>query len=61
MRYTPRRSVEALRQKWMTVDPLDEHLSPIGQTLAMASKDPKRFRRLVDYYVMVGVEVKREV
>ena len=51
MRYTPKRSCEALRQSWLTVDPADARLSPKGRSLATAARDPKRFKRLVQYLV----------
>ena len=61
MRFTKKKSVEALRQAWLTVSPEDPNLSPKGRSLAMAARDPKRFGRLVDRLSMIGTESKVEV
>jgi hypothetical protein len=36
-RYTPKHSVEALRQKWMAVNINDPRLNPVGRTLVHAA------------------------
>lgn len=46
-RYTPKRSIESLRQSWMTRDPNDPRLSHVGRELALAACDPKRFQKVV--------------
>lgn len=45
-RYTPKRSVEALRQKWATVNPNEPRLNETGRILAAAARDPRRFREV---------------
>ena len=45
-RFTPKKSLEALRNSWMTQDPDDPRLSPIGRILAQASRDPYRFKEV---------------
>lgn len=47
-RYTPKQSLEAVRQSWMTKDPNDPKLSQIGQVLARAARTgPKHFQQVV--------------
>lgn len=47
-RYTPKRSLEAVRQSWATKSPHDPRLSAIGRVLAQAAHDgPKRFNQVV--------------
>jgi hypothetical protein len=38
-RYTPKHSVEALRQKWMAVNPNDPRLNQVGRVLVHAAKE----------------------
>lgn len=37
-RYTPKESIEALRQKWMTVKLHDPRLNQVGRVLATAAR-----------------------
>lgn len=47
-RYTPKHSLEAVRQSWVTRDVNDPKLSAIGQVLARAARQgPKRFNQVV--------------
>lgn len=47
-RYTPKRSLEALRQSWATKNPNDPRLTAIGRVLCNAArKGPKRFEQVV--------------
>lgn len=47
-RYTPKHSLEAVRQSWVTKDPNDPKLSAIGQVLARAARQgPRRFTEVV--------------
>lgn len=45
-RYTPKRSLEALRNKWLAVNPANPKLDKVGQVLALAARDPQRFRQV---------------
>jgi len=47
-RYTPKRSIEAVRQSWLTKNPDDPRLSQIGRVLALAARSgPEHFRQVV--------------
>lgn len=47
-RYTPKRSIESVRQSWLTKDPNDPRLNDIGVVLANAARTgPKHFAQVV--------------
>lgn len=47
MRYTPKKSMEAVRQSWLTKSPNDPRLNEMGRRLAKAARDPELWKKLL--------------